>query len=265
MKLKLRKRLGWALVILAFSAAYFGATQQLPFVIVSPGSVYNVLDSEGGVELLKVDPPVDSETPGIIDLLTVYETGYPGNTPYLWELVPVLFSEDSAIYPLELEYPDGQTLDDLEAEAAKSFEESQKAAKAAASTVLPKGTLETHKVTFGLSDVGGPSGGLAFTLGIVDKLSPGSLTGGKRIAVTGTIDASGIVGPIGGIQQKIYAASGAGDQFFIVPKQNCEDLTAAHLRKIRVIPVSDLNEALSVLKVISSDGEIDQLAVCPAK
>src|SRR4051794_12014814 len=71
------------------------------------------------------------------------------------------------------------------------------------------------------NSVGGPSAGLAFTLGIVDKLTPGSLTGGRTVAGTGTIDGFGNVGPIGGIQQKIAAAEEAGATVFLAPASEC--------------------------------------------
>jgi len=130
--------------------------------------------------------------------------------------------------------------------------------------VLPEGLVTGHKITFAVNDIGGPSGGLAFTLGLIDKLSAGSLTGGKTIAVTGTIDANGVVGPIGGIRQKVYGAANAGANFMLVPLENCADLTNSQLSKIRVIPVSNLNEALLVLQDISSDHKPDRLAVCNA-
>ena len=65
--------------------------------------------------------------------------------------------------------------------------------------------------------VGGPSAGLAFTLGVMDVLTPGELTGGKLVAVTGTIDSDGSVGPIGGLVHKVDAARHAGATLFLVP------------------------------------------------
>ena len=76
------------------------------------------------------------------------------------------------------------------------------------------------KVDFEIGDIGGPSAGLMFALGIVDKLTPGEMTAGKFIAGTGTIDGSGTVGPIGGIQQKIIGAKDAGAIMFLTPKDN---------------------------------------------
>ncbi len=70
-----------------------------------------------------------------------------------------------------------------------------------------------------LNDVGGPSAGMMFALGIIDKMSPGDLTGGRHFAGTGTIDADGDVGPIGGIRQKLYGARDAGATVFLAPRR----------------------------------------------
>ncbi len=72
-----------------------------------------------------------------------------------------------------------------------------------------------------LADVGGPSAGLMFALGIVDKLTPDSLTGGRFVAGTGTIDDKGEVGPIGGIEMKLVGARNAGAEYFLTPADNC--------------------------------------------
>ena len=79
-------------------------------------------------------------------------------------------------------------------------------------------------VTINLGDVGGPSAGTMLALGVYDKLTPGELTGGERIAGTGTIAADGEVGAIGGIRQKMYGASGAGAEWFLAPASNCEEV-----------------------------------------
>ena len=73
------------------------------------------------------------------------------------------------------------------------------------------------EVKINVGDVGGPSAGMMFSLGIVDKLTPGSMTGGKSIAGTGTITAEGDVGPIGGIQQKMVGARKSGATVFLTP------------------------------------------------
>ena len=74
------------------------------------------------------------------------------------------------------------------------------------------------KIKIATGDVSGPSGGLAFALTIIDDLTPGNLTGGKKIAVTGTIEPDGTVGDVGGVAQKTVAARAAGARLMIVPR-----------------------------------------------
>ena len=103
------------------------------------------------------------------------------------------------------------------------------------------------RVTISLSDVGGPSAGLMFALGIVDKLEPGSLTGGRFIAGTGTIDDDGTVGPIGGITQKLIGARHKGATVFLVPADNCAEALKGPPAGLRLIKVSTLKSALADL------------------
>ena len=91
--------------------------------------------------------------------------------------------------------------------------------------------------------IGGPSAGLMFSLGIYDTLTPGSLTGGKVVAGTGTMDASGSVGPIGGIQQKIVGARDAGAQLFLVPPDNCKDALGAPNEDMRLVKADTMHDA----------------------
>jgi len=97
--------------------------------------------------------------------------------------------------------------------------------------------------------VGGPSAGLAFTLGLLDVLTPGELTGGHKVAVTGTIDIDGTVGQIGGVEQKAIAARRAGAVAFIVPAGEERD-ARKHAGKMAVLPVHDLADALAALRGI---------------
>lgn len=103
--------------------------------------------------------------------------------------------------------------------------------------------------------VGGPSAGLAFTLGIVDKLTPGSLTGGRIVASTGTIDGSGHVGPIGGIQQKIAAAVEAKASVFLSPAGDCADAKEAAPSSLVLVRVDTLHTALEALQAIRSGSD----------
>lgn len=118
-------------------------------------------------------------------------------------------------------------------------------------------------VHISLADVGGPSAGLVFALATIDKLEPGSLTGGMSVAVTGAIAPDGTVTPIGGVRQKIYAASDNGADYFIAPEANCgEALSGGSApRNMTVYAVADLSEAVDVLKGNAS-GDIEGLRTC---
>lgn len=105
-------------------------------------------------------------------------------------------------------------------------------------------------VDIGLKDVGGPSAGMMFALGIIDKLTPDNLTGGRSIAGTGTIDDSGVVGPIGGIQQKVVAASRAGATVFLVPAADCTGAKAVAPKGLELVRVDTLKTAVSALEAI---------------
>ena len=113
-------------------------------------------------------------------------------------------------------------------------------------------TFKRPRVSIGIdpAQVGGPSAGLAFSLGIVDKLTPGSLTGGMTVAGTGTIDGFGHVGPIGGIQQKIAAAVRAGASVFLVPAGDCADAAGAAPSSLALVRVDTLKTALDALEAI---------------
>lgn len=113
-----------------------------------------------------------------------------------------------------------------------------------------------------LNDVGGPSAGMMFALGIIDKMSPGDLTGGQHIAGTGTIDADGNVGPIGGIRQKLYGARDAGATWFLAPAANCNEVVGHVPDGIRVFSTSTLQESLTVLQTIRDGGDLDALPTC---
>ncbi|WP_416383296.1 PDZ domain-containing protein [Microbacterium sp. JZ37] len=118
-------------------------------------------------------------------------------------------------------------------------------------------------VTIQLDDVGGPSAGTMFALGIIDTLTPGSLTGGEEIAGTGTIDAAGTVGPIGGIRQKLYGARGAGADFFLAPASNCDEVVGHVPAGLEVFSIETLDDAMTAVEAIAQ-GETGDLPTCTA-
>ncbi|MFD5415411.1 YlbL family protein [Streptomyces nojiriensis] len=112
-----------------------------------------------------------------------------------------------------------------------------------------------------LADVGGPSAGLMFALGIVDKLTPEDLTGGKFVAGTGTIDDAGKVGPIGGIQMKTIGARKAGAEYFLTPAENCASAASHVPDGLTLVKVSTIDDAAKALEKISK-GDTAGLPQC---
>lgn len=106
------------------------------------------------------------------------------------------------------------------------------------------------QVKIKVGNIGGPSAGLMFALGIVDKLTPGSVTGGRFVAGTGEIAANGAVSPIGGIQQKMAGARAAGATWFLTPAANCPDTSGAVPAGLHLARVSTLRQALTDLSAI---------------
>ena len=96
--------------------------------------------------------------------------------------------------------------------------------------------------------IGGPSAGLAMTLGIIDKLSSGRLTGHRVIAATGTIDQYGNVGQVGGVPEKTIAVERAGATVFFVPKPEYAQAEARATTQLHVYGVNTLDQALRILK-----------------
>jgi PDZ domain-containing protein len=118
------------------------------------------------------------------------------------------------------------------------------------------------QVQYNLRNVGGPSAGMMFALGIVDKLTPGDLTGGKFIAGTGEIAADGSVGGIGGIAQKMAGARRDHASYFLAPAANCGDVRKAHVpHGLQVVKVSTLHQALQDVRAIAA-GQSGGLPTC---
>jgi Lon-like protease len=104
------------------------------------------------------------------------------------------------------------------------------------------------EVTIESGDVGGPSAGLMWAVGLFDLLTRGDLTAGRTIAGTGTIDLEGNVGPIGGILNKVLAARDANADVMLVPRDNFPELRDVDTGDLRLIPVSTFDEAVDGLE-----------------
>lgn len=99
-----------------------------------------------------------------------------------------------------------------------------------------------------LDGIGGPSAGMIFALGMVDKMTPEDLLGDGFVAGTGTIDAEGLVGPIGGIDKKMIAAADEGAGLFLAPRGNCADVAQRVPDGLTVAAVGSLSEAIDSIK-----------------
>lgn len=108
-----------------------------------------------------------------------------------------------------------------------------------------------------IEDIGGPSAGTMFALGIIDTLTPGDLTGGKKIAGTGTIDADGVIGPIGGIRQKLVGARRVGARYFLAPADNCNEVRKHIPDGLTVVKVGTLNAARDAVTAIAANRVAD--------
>ena len=113
-------------------------------------------------------------------------------------------------------------------------------------------------ITNNIAKIGGPSAGAMFALAIYDRLTPGSLTGGRHVAGTGTIQVDGTIGPIGSIRQKMAGASEAGASVFLVPSANCREAALDADRRgrvhgMRVVRVRTLDDAIVALRALATD------------
>jgi PDZ domain-containing protein len=118
-------------------------------------------------------------------------------------------------------------------------------------------------VEISLEKVGGPSAGLMFSLGIIDTVTPGDLTGGKHIAGTGTISPDGLVGPIGGIEQKLQGARAGGATLFLAPAANCQEVAGRIPDGLQVVRVETLAEARDAVERAGNGQDTSGLPACP--
>ena len=102
-------------------------------------------------------------------------------------------------------------------------------------------------ISFATGNIAGPSAGLAFSLSVLDLLTPGELTGGNPVAVTGTISPDGTVGNVGGVAQKVRAAERRNFRLMLVPEGQYDEAVAAAGDSIEIVEVSSLSEALEAV------------------
>jgi PDZ domain-containing protein len=235
----------------------------LPFAIVLPGQAQNIFEDVITIKDLDTYPAT-----GRIDLMSIRVTN-----PDTWifgpELIYSWISPERAVYPKSAIYPPGTSAEEESKQAKADMIGSQDNAIIAAVNYLqshpevmaPLGSsanalkiatgradaLDTKKIKFKVSETGGPSGGLVFSIGLVELLTEIDLMQSRHVAGTGTIDTRGVVGPIGGINEKILSAKKVGATIFFAPVGNAEEI--ANVPKgIKVITVATLAQAVSYLE-----------------
>ncbi|MFE5076014.1 S16 family serine protease [Streptomyces halstedii] len=249
---------------LAFCAlpvlALFGTAvlAPLPFTLAQPGTTANVLGDDKGTPVIRIEGTPTRATDGKLLMTTIIATG-PKADVGIGDVVDGWFRTDRAVMPRDSVYPSGGSEKEIERHNLQDMRESQNVAVEAALNYLDKkpGSVD---VTLHLADVGGPSAGLFFALGIIDKLagdgSGGDLTGGRTVAGTGTIEADGTVGAVGGVSLKTRAARRDGATVFLVPKAECGQAKAEKPEGLRLIPVTTLKNAVSSLRALDRGGKV---------
>jgi Lon-like protease len=163
---------------------------------------------------------------------------------------------DTVLSSMITAHPVGTTLQLAVLRAGKTLTIPVASKSSGGTAVIGVQAQQLYKFPFNVqitvNNIGGPSAGMMFALGIIDMLTPLNLTGGKFIAGTGEITAAGQVQPIGGIQQKMVGARDAGATVFLAPAGNCKDTAGAVPAGLRVVKVSTLSGAVADLEAIKA-------------
>ncbi|MEU4160526.1 S16 family serine protease [Actinoplanes sp. NPDC026670] len=234
-------RAGALATVLLAAGAWFAP---MPYLVEKPGPAIDVL----GPDVIAVTGADVSTSTGRLLLTTVevVDVDGVGGAARAW------FDDRAALVPREAVFPAGQSDEQAQRANEALFAESESTAITVALTSL--GQPAGVRVSIGLRDIGGPSAGLMIMLGIVDKLTPADLTGGRVIAGTGALRADGTVGPIGGIPQKLHGARAAGAEYFLVPEGNCAEAARNPVPGLTLARVATADDALLALKTITAGG-----------
>jgi PDZ domain-containing protein len=219
-----------------------------------PGGATDVLD-----KVISIKSENAYKPSGSLYLLAVRVTS-PGASMFSGEIVYGWVNGDSRIYPRSAVYPDNVSSKVLDKEAKVDMTSSQDKAKIVARAYMKKNypglaSVDPDLITLDVKKTGGPSGGMVFTLGVIEELTPQDLLRGRKVAGTGTIDLSGKVGPIGGIDEKLIAAQRVGVTVFLAPRSNCSEIRSIP-EGITLFAISTIDDAVRALSVNSSPAEI---------
>ena len=227
----------------------------LPFAIVVPGPATDVLGP-----VVKVPSRFADLVPAPTGklMLTTVSITTPDSKVFGLEILVRWIQADGVVVPESVVYDPDADIEEINKESFAEMDSSQDSAVTAAfdylsqnepelAPYLQSSELNNKLIKFDLPNTGGPSGGLIFALGIVEKLNKAQLVNGRLIAGTGTINKLGDVGPIGGIEDKLIGAKRAGATLFIAPIDNCIDI-ANIPSGLQIVAVSTLAQAVTLLK-----------------
>ena len=220
------------------------------FVLVTPGPVTELFP-----KVLSISSTAGEKSypvKGQLNLLTIYITN-PESYVFGAEILGCWAWGDCVAMPRSVMYQDGATDDEEIKDGKKDMVKSQNVALQAARGVIARkfpsvklSTVTDSSVKVSLKDTGGPSGGLIFTLGLTDLLTPVDILQGRKIAGTGTISKDGHIGAIGGVSEKIIGAKKASAQTLFISSENCRELPAT-AEGISVIAIDRIDQAIEYL------------------
>jgi PDZ domain-containing protein len=226
-----------------------------PYVTEKPGPSTDVLSEANGKPI--IDYQQDSEDSnkygGSILLLSVAVYGGPLSYSTSLSKLPDLVSDSADLKPQEMIYKprnnDSATVEEAKKESDAQMKQSQNSAVVAAAELLKARGIDLpgDSVKIMIEDLGGPSAGLAFTLGILQKAGNLNLTNGRVVAATGTVDDAGNVGKIGGLKEKAQAAVQSGVDILLVPEGNYPEVSAQDQAVLKVVPVKTVDDAVNAL------------------
>ena len=227
----------------------------LPFVVFLPGPATDVLGP-----VVKIPTRYTNKVPAPSGklMLTTVSVSTPDAQVFGLEVLLRWMQADGVVVPRSVVYEPNVDAKEVKKAGLAEMDGSQDNAIVAAfnylnanepalAPFLRSGELTSRQIKFDIPNTGGPSGGLIFALGIVEKLDSAQLVNGRLIAGTGTINKKGEFGPIGGIEDKLIGAKRAGATLFLAPIDNCIDITNIP-NGLQILAVSTLAEAVTLLK-----------------
>jgi PDZ domain-containing protein len=219
------------------------------FVLITPGPASPLFP-----KILAIDDPAVKSYPvdGNLYLLTIYATN-PETRVFGAEVLGCWIWGDCAVLPRSVMYRDGTTNEKASKEGGKEMAQSQSVALTAAGRFISRkypainlNSIREQSIKISLENTGGPSGGLVFTLGLIDLLTPVDILQGRKVAGTGTISEDGSIGAIGGVTEKILGAKKAGAQILFISRENCAELPSK-VAGISVVAISRIDQAVEYL------------------